>query len=195
MKKKKKYIKRKGKKTDMNRRCKIPVRIVDEESASEIGYLGNLQNTAKTNNDFRRVLYTPVNSAVGSDDEPEEESDDDDHNDDDDEESENKHEVLESTGNTLQLVVMSLSPGENIGLETHLDADQYIRVESGAVAVVLGDKSYGPLKSGDAVIVPAGTLHDVRNIRRTVDAKLSVIYSYPQHPAGLIQHCKESDGM
>ncbi len=93
-------------------------------------------------------------------------------------------EVL-ATGEHLQLVVMSLLPGEEIGLETHHEIDQFIRVEAGEGKAVLDGEEHD-LKDGSAVVVPAGTAHNVVNTSATEPLKLYSIYSPPEHPHGTI---------
>ncbi len=64
------------------------------------------------------------------------------------------------TGPNSQLVVMALKPGEEIGKETHADVDQFIRVEAGQGKAILDGKEYA-LEDGSAVVIPAGTEHNV----------------------------------
>jgi mannose-6-phosphate isomerase-like protein (cupin superfamily) len=88
------------------------------------------------------------------------------------------------TGANSQLVIMSIAPGEEIGLETH-PVDQVLYVIDGeGVAVVGGSKS--EFEKGDAVCVPAGERHNVVNTGHE-PMKLVTVYSPPQHPAGLVQ--------
>jgi mannose-6-phosphate isomerase-like protein (cupin superfamily) len=93
------------------------------------------------------------------------------------------------TGPHAQLVVMSLKPGEEIGLETHDDVDQFIRVEAGHGTAVLAGKEH-VLKDGSAVVIPAGTEHNVINNSRSEPLKLYTIYSPPEHPDGTIHETK-----
>ena len=80
-----------------------------------------------------------------------------------------------------QLVVMSLQPGEEIGLETHDDRDQFIRVEAGTGKAILnGEQS--ELADGSAVVIPAGTEHNIINTSKVDALKLYTIYSPPEHP-------------
>lgn len=85
------------------------------------------------------------------------------------------------TGPRSQLVVMSLAPGEDIGMETHDDTDQFIRVEAGKGKAVLDGSDY-PLEDGSAVVIPAGTRHNIVNTSKTEPLKLYSIYSPPEHP-------------
>lgn len=103
----------------------------------------------------------------------------------------NFREVL-STNEHSQLVVMSLKPGEDIGEETHDDTDQFFRVEAGKGKFILeGGKKEIEVEDGDAVIVPAGTKHNVVNTSDSEDFKVYTIYSPPQHPDGTIHKTKE----
>ena len=89
------------------------------------------------------------------------------------------------TGPHSQLVVMSIAPGEDIGMETHKDIDQFIRVESGIGQAILNGKEYN-LENGSAVVVPAGTAHNIVNRSKSAPLKLYTIYSPPNHPQGTI---------
>ena len=93
------------------------------------------------------------------------------------------------TGNNSQLVVMSVKVGEEIGLETHEEHDQFIRVEAGAAKFIINDEViFG--EDGFAVVVPAGASHNVINSGE-VDLKLYTIYSPPEHLDGTIHETKE----
>ncbi|MEO8286292.1 MAG: cupin domain-containing protein [Chloroflexota bacterium] len=103
---------------------------------------------------------------------------------------ENKHfrEVL-FTASRIQLVVMSLAPGEDIGLETHDDVDQFIRVEGGRGKAILNGEEQA-LEDGSAVVIPAGTQHNIVNSSQSEPLKLYTIYSPPEHPDGTINKTK-----
>lgn len=93
------------------------------------------------------------------------------------------------TAERIQLVVMALQPGEEIGEEVHDDVDQFIRVEAGEGRAVLdGDES--ALGDGSIVVIPAGTRHNVINTSTTQALKLYTIYSPPEHPDGTINRDK-----
>jgi mannose-6-phosphate isomerase-like protein (cupin superfamily) len=100
------------------------------------------------------------------------------------------------TGSHMQLTVMSLRPGEEIGLEVHADRDQFLRVEQGAARVVMGaskdklDETY-ELREDWAVIVPAGTWHNVTNTG-TDALKLYSLYAPAEHPPGTV-HATKAD--
>lgn len=95
---------------------------------------------------------------------------------------ENEHfrEVL-FTAERIQLVVMALQPGEEIGTETHEDVDQFIRVEAGRGKAVLDGEESEPA-DGSAVVIPAGTVHNILNSSDSEPLKLYTIYSPPVHP-------------
>lgn len=101
-------------------------------------------------------------------------------------ENENFRQVLYTTKN-CQLVVMSLLPGEEIGMEVH-DVDQFLRIEKGTGTTVLNDKSH-ELNDGIAIIVPAGTKHNVKNTG-TDKMKLYTLYTPPHHLDGTVHKTK-----
>lgn len=103
----------------------------------------------------------------------------------------NFREVL-FTGKNAQLVVMRLRGGEEIGPEVHEENDQFFRVEEGEAEFVFGDLERHHVKPGGAVLVPAGTFHNVINRSETNDLKLYTIYSPPHHPDGTI-HATKAD--
>src|SRR3989338_8982535 len=113
------------------------------------GYVANIENTAKENNNFRKVLYTARYS---------------------------------------QLVVMSLNPGEEIGEEVH-DLDQFLRIEKGSGKAILNGIEY-PIEDGFAVVVPAGTKHNIINTSSAQEMKLYTIYSPPNHRDGVVHATK-----
>jgi len=91
-----------------------------------------------------------------------------------------------------QLVVMSLQVGEEIGMEVHSENDQFIRVEKGsAKAIMNGEES--ELGEGGAVVIPAGTEHNIINTGET-ELKLYTIYSPAHHPEGTV-HPTKADAM
>jgi mannose-6-phosphate isomerase-like protein (cupin superfamily) len=94
------------------------------------------------------------------------------------------------TGKYAQLVVMSLKPGEEIGNEVHNAVDQFFRIEEGEAKFVFNGKEEHVVKSGDAVIVPAGTFHNVINNSSEETLKLYTIYSPPNHPDGTVHKTK-----
>ena len=90
------------------------------------------------------------------------------------------------TGRHAQLVVMCLQPGEEIGNEVHNTVDQFFMIEQGEAKFVLNGREVHVAKDGDAVIVPAGTYHNVINASKTEKVKLYTIYSPPNHPDGTV---------
>ena len=101
--------------------------------------------------------------------------------------------VLYTTKNS-QLVLMSLKPKEEIGSEVH-QLDQFIRVEKGQGKSVLNGQEYN-ISGGFAVVVPAGTEHNIINTSETEDMKLYTVYSPPNHKDGVVHDTKvqaESD--
>ena len=93
------------------------------------------------------------------------------------------------TGPHSQLVVMSLNVGEDIGLETHPDTDQFIRVEEGKGKAVLDGEEF-ELEDGSAIVIPAGTQHNVINTSSKKAMKLYTVYTPPEHPDGTIHKTK-----
>ena len=94
------------------------------------------------------------------------------------------------TGKHSQLVLMCLRPGEEIGDEVHPTVDQFFRIEQGEAKFVLNEKREYPARDGDAVVVPAGTYHNVINTSKTAPLKLYTIYSPPNHPSGTVHKTK-----
>jgi mannose-6-phosphate isomerase-like protein (cupin superfamily) len=98
------------------------------------------------------------------------------------------------TGVNTQLTVMRLAPGEEIGLEMHDDVDQFIRVEQGTATVTLGPSQEAVAETHEvaddwAVIIPAGTWHNVVN-HGDRDLRLYSLYSPPEHPDGTVHQTK-----
>lgn len=113
------------------------------------GYVDNIEELTKGNDDFRRVLYT---------------------------------------GQNLQLVLMALAPGSDIGAEVHEDHDQFFRVDAGKGEVEIDGKR-SPIEDGFAVIVPAGARHNVINTG-SEPLRLYTIYSPPEHRDGVVARTK-----
>jgi mannose-6-phosphate isomerase-like protein (cupin superfamily) len=97
------------------------------------------------------------------------------------------------TGKHCQLVLMSLLPNEEIGLETHDNVDQFFRFEKGEGKVVINGEEYA-VNDGDVVIVPAGSEHNVINTSETDELKLYTVYSPPNHPDGTV-HATKAEAM
>ncbi|MBU1033121.1 MAG: cupin domain-containing protein [Patescibacteria group bacterium] len=102
--------------------------------------------------------------------------------------NENFREVLFTAKNS-QLVIMALQPGEEIGMETHPDHDQFIRVEAGVGKAFIGGEE-SELEDGSAIVIPAGAEHNVINTSETDKMKLYTIYSPPEHANGTIHATK-----
>lgn len=92
------------------------------------------------------------------------------------------------TTNHLQVVLMTLQQGEDIGLEVHESIDQFFRLEEGLLVVWMDGVNYylGP---GDAVIVPQGAHH---NVTALIKSKFYTIYSPPQHPPNRVQRYRST---
>lgn len=100
------------------------------------------------------------------------------------------------TGQHTQLVVMSLKPKEEIGMEVHEIVDQFLRVEAGDGVVIMNGKEH-KISDGDAFIVPAKTNHNVINTSADKPLKLYTLYSPPHHKDGVVHKTKaeaEQDG-
>ena len=93
------------------------------------------------------------------------------------------------TGKHAQLVVMCLQKGEEIGNEVHHNVDQFFRIEKGDAKFVFDGKVKTIAKDGDAVIVPAGTYHNIINVSKG-QLKLYTIYSPPNHPDKTVHKTK-----
>lgn len=85
------------------------------------------------------------------------------------------------TGPHMQFVVMSLNPGEDMGKERHPSLDQFFRVEQGEGVMVFNETEHRVLHDGDAILVPAGTWHNVINMSSSVPLKLYTLYAPPKH--------------
>ncbi len=93
------------------------------------------------------------------------------------------------TAKNSQLVLMSIGPNDDIGSEVH-ELDQFIRIEAGKGKAILDGKETD-LEDGSAVVIPAGTEHNIVNTQETEDLKLYSIYSPPEHKDGTIHATKE----
>lgn len=102
-----------------------------------------------------------------------------------------KVEYTSSNEYGIQITLMSLNPGEEIGTEIHPHTDQFLRFEQGKGEVIFGKtrQRVYTVKDGSAVVIPAGTWHNVINTG-SEDLKLYSIYTPPEHPVGLIQRRK-----
>jgi len=107
-------------------------------------------------------------------------------------ENENFRKVL-YTARHSQLVLMSLPPKEEIGAETHDGGDQFFRVEAGKGLAVLDGVEH-VIEDGSAIVIPAGTLHNIINTSETENLKVYTIYSPAEHKDGTI-HGTKADAM
>ena len=94
------------------------------------------------------------------------------------------------TGKHLQLVVMCLQANEEIGNEVHDHVDQFFRIEEGHARFVFNGSEEHLVGEGDAVVVPAGTWHNVINTSPKEPLKLYTVYTPPNHPHGTIHKTK-----
>jgi mannose-6-phosphate isomerase-like protein (cupin superfamily) len=93
------------------------------------------------------------------------------------------------TGKNLQLVLMALQPGEEIGEEVHEDRDQFFRVEEGRGELWIdGEKT--KIKSGTGILIPAGARHNVKNTGAK-PMKLYTLYAPPEHADGTVHKTRE----
>jgi len=113
------------------------------------GFIGDIEDRAENNRDFRHVLYT---------------------------------------GPHIQLVLMSLNPGEEIGEEVHEDTDQFFRVEEGKGEFVIDGRAT-PIESDTAMVIPAGARHNIRNTGQKA-MKLYTLYAPPHHEDGTVHHTR-----
>ena len=93
------------------------------------------------------------------------------------------------TAKHSQLVLMSLKPKEEIGMEVHPDNDQFFRFEKGQGKCVIDGNEY-EVKDGSAVVVPAGAQHNVINASDSEELKLYTIYSPAHHKDGVVRATK-----
>lgn len=94
------------------------------------------------------------------------------------------------TGKYSQLVLMSLKPGEEIGMETHDENDQFFRIEEGEGKCIIDGSEY-ELSDGIAIVVPAGAEHNIINVSKSENLKLYTIYSPAHHKDGLLRATKQ----
>jgi mannose-6-phosphate isomerase-like protein (cupin superfamily) len=94
------------------------------------------------------------------------------------------------TGKHSQLVLMSLKPKEEIGMEVHEENDQFFRFEKGQGKCIIDGNEYD-LADGSAIVVPASAQHNIINVSETEDLKLYTIYSPAHHQDGVVRATKE----
>ena len=94
------------------------------------------------------------------------------------------------TAKHCQLVLMSLKPNQEIGMEVHADNDQFFRFEKGQGKCIIDGNEYA-LTDGSVIIVPAGAQHNIINTSTTEDLKLYTLYSPAHHKDGVVRATKE----
>lgn len=94
------------------------------------------------------------------------------------------------TSKHMQLVLMSLKAGENIGEEIHTNIDQFFRFESGNGKCIIDGNAYD-VAADDVIIVPAGAKHNIINVDEKVELKMYTIYAPPNHKDALIRTTKK----
>jgi len=104
-------------------------------------------------------------------------------------ENNNFRKVLYTSKNS-QLVLMSLKPREEIGMEVHEENDQFFRFEKGQGKVIIDGNEY-EVRDGSAIVVPQGAQHNVINTSETEDLKFYTIYSPPHHQDQIIRATKK----
>jgi mannose-6-phosphate isomerase-like protein (cupin superfamily) len=90
----------------------------------------------------------------------------------------------------IQLVLMSLRPGEEIGEEVHTENDQFFRIEGGHRKCIIDGNEY-EIKDGDAIVIPSGAKHNVLNIDNQTDLKMYTLYAPPHHKDGTVRATKK----
>ncbi len=101
---------------------------------------------------------------------------------------------VEYTGVHMQLVLMTLNPLEEIGLETHEENDQFFRCEAGVGTCIINNHEY-TLTDGDSVVIPAGAPHNIINTSTTEKLRLYTIYAKPHHLDQIIHPTKHDAEM
>ena len=94
------------------------------------------------------------------------------------------------TGEHMQLVLMSVAVGSEIGMEVHKDNDQFFRFEAGEGKVLINGNEY-KVSDGDAIVVPAGAEHNVVNVSKNQELKLYTIYSPAHHKDGIVRSTRD----
>lgn len=94
------------------------------------------------------------------------------------------------SGKHLQLVLMSLKTGEEIGEEVHKENDQFFRFEGGNGKCIIDGNNYN-VTDGDVIIIPAGAKHNIINNDPAAELKMYTIYSPPHHKDGIVRATKE----
>lgn len=92
------------------------------------------------------------------------------------------------TGAQMQLVLMAVGPGDELGEEVHPDTDQFFRIEEGKGEIWIEGKRT-PVEEDMAIVVPAGARHNLKNTGHKA-LKLYTVYAPPQHPDGTVHRTK-----
>ena len=90
----------------------------------------------------------------------------------------------------MQLVLMSLKPNEDIGMEVHTGNDQFFRFEKGHGKVIIGETEY-EVNDGDVVVIPANTNHNIINVSNSEHLQMYTIYAPAHHKNGVVRETKE----
>lgn len=109
--------------------------------------------------------------------------------------NENFRKVL-YTAKHIQLVLMSLPPGTEIGMEVHDENDQFFRFERGQGKVIIDQSEYA-VRDGDTIVIPSGARHNIINTSATEPLKVYTLYAPPHHKDGIVRATKqqaEADG-
>ncbi len=93
------------------------------------------------------------------------------------------------TAKQMQLVAMHLKPNESIEQEKHEETDQFIYVVHGFGLAIVNGKEH-PIESGDCLLIPQKTTHEIINISNNLDLKIFTLYGPPQHRDGLVRKTK-----
>ncbi len=93
------------------------------------------------------------------------------------------------TGSHLQLVLMSLPPKEEIGMETHTENDQFFRFEKGHGLCIINGNEY-QVTDGSAIIIPAGAQHNIINVSENENLQMYTIYAPAHHKDGIVRTTK-----
>lgn len=94
------------------------------------------------------------------------------------------------TSKHIQLVLMTLQPGEEIGEEVHDENDQFFRIESGRGKCIIDDNKY-EITDGDAIVIPTGSKHNIINVDANTDLKMYTLYAPPHHKDGILRPTKK----
>ena len=94
------------------------------------------------------------------------------------------------TSKHIQLVLMTLRPGEEIGEEVHGENDQFFRIEGGLGKCIIDDNEY-EISDGDAIVIPTGSKHNIINVDTHTELKMYTLYAPPHHKDGILRPTKK----